>query len=278
MFRLVELCDGTRGSSRSRDLIERALQLRSKQNGSLCVPGSTTPCRRIANIGRRASFKQNSLEFATSKIAYGPAIPGPKWERRPVGSRQDSGTQTVQLPYPERGLSLRVAGRENENSPVRRKRDRPTEVSCNYRYRPFLRRNYRPNHLYGFAGLAIIGSARQGRRQQSRRRDRPGQTLPRLPVQPLRCGNPWLRASFRNPVQLGCQIARILPTVFWVFRQAFLDHSLHRRWSERLQLRDRSRLCGQNRGDQTCTALSAECRFARRHFVDHFSQCENIRA
>ena len=121
---------------------------------------------------------------------------------------------------------------------------------------------------------------RRATRNEARER-RPGrrdQPIPSPCPARRRGGGPVRRRGLADPPQLARQIARILPALVGVLREASRDDVVERGRRRRLQLGHRARLVLENRGDEAGVRDAGEGAPSRDHLVEDQTEGEDVGA
>ena len=239
-----EVTDRNRGTAEHRDAPQRP-------GTEIVEPDPLTVRRdeRPAGERRRRGFEGSAGELTQR----------PRHQDRPIepGSRQVHNVQAI-----------RRDGDVGVSQGQRRRLGRRGDVEAHGR-----RRWYRL-----WAGQAPHRNAYDGAAHEQGP-EHPRHCLP--PTRPLRRGShrhghAWLRAAFDDPFHLTPDIARRLPAVVGVFRQARLHDLLQGGRRHRFQGGDGSWVAGHDRRNQTCLGLALEGFLARRHLVDDCTKCEEV--
>ena len=89
---------------------------------------------------------------------------------------------------------------------------------------------------------------------------------------------PHLRAALRHPLQFGGDVARGLPAILRILRQAARHDPLERRRRDRHELLDRPRLGRENGCHHARRGLALERAVAREQLVEHAAEREDVGA
>ena len=128
-------------------------------------------------------------------------------------------------------------------------------------------------------GEGWVRSARAKQQESGHgRRQRRGRN-PRSLSAPRTLGRRRRRAGTApaDPFELASDVARALPAVLGILREALSDDPVERRRRHRLELRDRLRLVAQDRRNEGGARAPLEGARTRRHLVEDCAQREDVR-
>jgi len=250
-----------------------------KQNHAVAVPTAAPPVRSVTEGLDHSARGFHLFHLSAREESDELAVGRPEWIISTLSSGQQLRRRRMQRTHPQKLLALPFSDESNAAA-VWRDHDVVGGADCGERIVlgcADLRPHDTPQ-AFGFL-RRDDGTRDSGPRQKPTQRHRRNQyALAVLSSRRHRSGNPRLRSTLCNPLQLQFQIVHALKAFIGVLGKGDFHHAIQRRRRHRTHHRDRLRLGSKNGRDYAGLRFTRERPNTTRHLIQHCAQRENVRA